>query len=84
MDTPVVPPATPPSTPGTERPGERALLAMQSLTNSVSIFKVPRAPQKLEAHQLHQPKKQKMKILTEERYIEVRYLFFCLEMTFIL
>lgn len=46
----------------TDKPGERALLAMKSLTNSVSIFKVPKAPQKVE---------RKMKILTEEKYIEV-------------
>lgn len=45
-----------------EKPGVRALQAMQSLTNAVSIFKVPKAPEK---------KKRKMKILTEDHYIEV-------------
>lgn len=58
------------TTTAADRPGERALLAMQSLTNAVSIFKVPRAPPKMEPHQ-QLPKRQKMKILTEERYIEV-------------
>lgn len=43
-------------------PGEKALLAMKKLTNSVSIFKVPKAPEK---------RKRQMKILPEDQYIEV-------------
>lgn len=43
-------------------PGEKALLAMKNLTNSVSIFKVPKAPQK---------RKRQMTILAEDQYIEV-------------
>lgn len=45
-----------------EKPGSRALEAMKHLNKTVSIFKIPKIPQK---------KEEKMKILTEERYIEV-------------
>lgn len=45
-----------------EKPGCRALEAMKHLNKTVSIFKIPKIPQK---------KEDKMKILTEERYIEV-------------
>lgn len=45
-----------------EKPGCRALEAMKSLNKTVSIFKIPKIPHK---------KEEKMKILTEERYIEV-------------
>lgn len=45
-----------------DKPGIRALEAMKSLNKTVSIFKIPKIPQK---------KEDKMKILTEERYIEV-------------
>ncbi len=45
-----------------DKPGLRALEAMKSLNKTVSIFKIPKIPQKKES---------KMKILTEERYIEV-------------
>lgn len=45
-----------------DRPGIRALEAMKNLNQTVSIFKIPKIPQK---------KEDKMKILTEERYIEV-------------
>lgn len=44
------------------KPGEKALIAMKSLSKNVSIFKIPKPPKKT---------KEKMKILTEERYIEV-------------
>lgn len=47
--------------PGSTTPGEKALQAMKNLTNSVSIFKVPKAPQK---------RKRSMTILSEEQYIE--------------
>lgn len=46
-----------------DKPGVRALEAMKNLNKTVSIFKIPKIPQK---------KEDKMKILTEERYIEVR------------
>lgn len=45
-----------------DKPGIRALEAMKNLNKTVSIFKIPKIPQK---------KEDKMKILTEERYIEV-------------
>lgn len=45
-----------------DKPGLRALEAMKNLNKTVSIFKIPKIPQK---------KEEKMKILTEERYIEV-------------
>lgn len=49
----------------TEKPGEKALVAIKSLTNSVSMFKVPRQP-------TQKPKqKNKMTILCEEQYVEV-------------
>lgn len=44
------------------KPGEKALIAMKNLSKNVSIFKIPKPPKKT---------KEKMKILTEERYIEV-------------
>lgn len=44
------------------KPGEMALEAIKKMSNKVSVFKVPTAPQS---------KKSKMKILTEEKYIEV-------------
>ncbi|XP_037048566.1 splicing factor ESS-2 homolog [Bradysia coprophila] len=44
-----------------DKPGLRALEAMKNLNKTVSIFKIPKIPQK---------KSSKMKILTEERYIE--------------
>lgn len=52
------------SDPTDDKPGLRALEAMKSLNKTVSIFKIPKVPQK---------KTSKMKILTEERYIEVSY-----------
>lgn len=45
------------------KPGEKALEAIKKLNSEVSLFKVPRVPQS---------KKPKMKLLTEEKYIEVR------------
>lgn len=48
-----------------EKPGSRALEAMKHLNKTVSIFKIPKIPQK---------KEEKMKILTEERYIEVWFM----------
>lgn len=45
-----------------DKPGLRALEAMKNLNKTVSIFKIPKVPQK---------KGEKVKILTEERYIEV-------------
>lgn len=45
------------------KPGEKALEAIKKLNAEVSLFKVPRAPQLT--------KKTKMKILTEEQYIQV-------------
>lgn len=45
-----------------EKLGERALQAMKEMNTSVVEFKVPSAPKM---------KKGQMKILTEERYIEV-------------
>lgn len=45
-----------------EKLGERALQAMKEMNTSVVEFKVPSAPK---------TKKGQMKILTEERYIEV-------------
>lgn len=45
------------------KPGEKALEAIKKLNSEVSLFKVPKAPQCI--------KKNKMKILTEEQYIEV-------------
>lgn len=45
------------------KPGEKALEAIKKLNAEVSLFKVPRAPQLT--------KKLKMKILTEEQYIQV-------------
>lgn len=50
-----------------DKPGLRALEAMKNLNKTVSIFKIPKVPQKRE---------EKVKILTEERYIEVMR-FFC-------
>lgn len=44
------------------KPGEKALEAIKKLNSEVSLFKVPRTPR---------TKKTKMKILTEEKYIEV-------------
>lgn len=45
------------------KPGEKALEAIKKLNAEVSLFKVPKAPQLT--------KKSKMKILTEEQYIQV-------------
>lgn len=57
----------------TEKLGERALQAMKEMNTAVVEFKVPKAPRL---------KKGQMKILTEERYIEVSdnnfYFFFIL------
>lgn len=55
------------------KPGEKALEALKKLNSEVSLFKVPKAPL---------AKKPKMKLLTEEEYIEVfiahiLYLFEC-------
>lgn len=51
------------------KPGEMALEALKRMNNRVSVFKVPPAPQ---------GKRAKMKILTEEKYIEVSGIFtFC-------
>lgn len=46
----------------TEKPGEKALIAIKQMNNSVVEFKVPKTPR---------TKKGQMKILTEEHYIEV-------------
>lgn len=46
----------------TEKPGEKALMAMKQMSNAVVEFKVPRLPN---------IRKGQMKILTEEQYIEV-------------
>lgn len=46
----------------TEKPGEKALMAMKQMSNTVVEFKVPRVPSS---------RKGQMKILTEEQYIEV-------------
>lgn len=51
-----------------EKLGERALQAMKEMNTSVVEFKVPSAPK---------TKKGQMKILTEERYIEVSDKSFC-------
>lgn len=48
------------------KPGEMALEALKRMNNRVSVFKVPPAPQ---------GKRAKMKILTEEKYIEVSEIF---------
>lgn len=47
-----------------DSPGERALVAMKSLSKNVSVFKIPKAPAKKKA--------KKLEILTEEKYIEVK------------
>lgn len=47
----------------TQRPGEKALLAMKSMNNKIVEFKIPSAPKKQYS---------KVEILTEEKYIEVR------------
>lgn len=49
----------------TEKLGERALMAMKQMSNAVVEFKKPTIPK---------TKKGQMKILTEERYIEVRFM----------
>lgn len=46
-----------------EKPGEKALEAMKKMSNEVVAFKIPQLPR---------TKKNQMKILTEEKYIEVR------------
>lgn len=46
-----------------EKPGEKALEAMKKMSNEVVAFKIPQLPK---------TKKNQMKILTEEKYIEVR------------
>lgn len=46
----------------TGKPGEKALEAMKNLDNAVVIFKKPQIPR---------TKQGKMKILTEEQYVEV-------------
>lgn len=48
------------------KPGEMALEAFKKMNSKISVFKVPLAPQS---------KKSKMKILTEEKYIEVGVAF---------
>lgn len=48
----------------TEKPGERALEAMKKMENAIVEFKMPKVPM---------TKKGKMKILTEEQYVEVKY-----------
>lgn len=48
------------------KPGEMALEAFKKLNSKISVFKVPLAPQ---------GKRSKMKILTEEKYIEVSGFF---------
>lgn len=45
-----------------EKPGERALIAMKQMDNAIVEFKKPTLPR---------TKKGNMKILTEEKYIEV-------------
>lgn len=45
-----------------KKPGEMALEALKKMNDKVSVFKIPSAPQ---------TKKSRMKILTEEKYIEV-------------
>lgn len=45
-----------------KKPGEMALEALKKMNDKVSVFKIPSAPQ---------VKKTRMKILTEEKYIEV-------------
>lgn len=52
----------------TEKLGEKALQAMKEMNTAIVEFKVPRAPKM---------KKGQMKILTEERYIEVSGNNFC-------
>lgn len=44
------------------KPGEMALEALKKMNDRVAVFKIPSAPQ---------TKKLRMKILTEEKYIEV-------------
>lgn len=46
-----------------KKPGEMALEALKKMNDRVSVFKIPSAPQI--------KKKQRVKILTEEKYIEV-------------
>lgn len=58
-----------------EKLGERALQAMKEMNTSVVEFKVPSAPR---------TKKGQMKILTEERYIEVSDKKFCEQFSFFL
>lgn len=48
-----------------KKPGEKALDAIKKLNNSVTLFKIPKIPQK---------KTDKVKILTEEQYVDVSYL----------
>ncbi|GAB0093659.1 Splicing factor ESS-2 homolog [Sergentomyia squamirostris] len=43
-----------------EKPGEKALIAMKNMSKSVVSFKVPKVPEKI----------QKIQILTEEKYVE--------------
>lgn len=45
------------------KPGEKALEAMKKMSNEVVAFKIPQLPR---------TKKNQMKILTEEKYVEVR------------
>jgi len=49
-------------------PGENALIAMNNMNKTLSLFKTPQIPLK---------KKDKQEILTEERYIEVNLYFYC-------
>lgn len=52
-----------------DKPGEMALVAIKTLTNSMSIFKVPKMP-------TQKPKqKDKMTILNEDQYVEVNNIF---------
>lgn len=46
-----------------EKTGERALEAMKQLNSEVSVFKLPRVPRVVH-------KKNQMKILSEEKYVE--------------
>lgn len=51
------------------KPGEKALEALKKLNSEVSLFKVPKVPQ---------TRKPRMKLLTEEQYIEVSTTLHCM------
>lgn len=48
----------------TNKPGERAIIAMKNMDKAIVPFKVPRVPD---------ARKFQMKILTEEQYVEVSF-----------